>query len=128
MSNSRIFDKNRSVVNYLLLLSFISLCLACGVQKQDIHFAASQGDLGKVKTLLAQGVDVNAKDSNGDTPLRCALLSGQYDLAKYLISQGGTIDYVNTRGGSPRDYIAKNTELSRWVEENIGPDPRDKKK
>lgn len=35
----------------------------------NIWMAASDGDLEAVKTFLAEGGDVNAKDENGYTPL-----------------------------------------------------------
>jgi Ankyrin repeats (3 copies) len=43
------------------------------------------GYIDEVKNLIAQGADVNAKDSNGYTPLHWASINGYLDVAKLLV-------------------------------------------
>lgn len=43
--------------------------------------------------LLARGADVNAEDSDGNTPLCHALLAGKSDCAIILINKGASIQH-----------------------------------
>ncbi|KAI0276990.1 ankyrin repeat protein, partial [Russula aff. rugulosa BPL654] len=56
-----------------------------------LHSAAYSGDLEMVQVLLEFGVDVNAQNSNRDTPLDYASASGQRNdarVARLLIAHG----------------------------------------
>ena len=39
--------------------------------------------------MLSRGLDINSKDSNGDTPLTIAVCSGEKEAVEYLLSRGG---------------------------------------
>lgn len=49
---------------------------------------AGRGDVGLVKELLAQGVEVDAQSSDGDTALRGAATAGRAQMVRYLLSRG----------------------------------------
>ena len=54
----------------LLLTTIAAVVLVgCGGPPKDIREAARQGNIEAVKQYLADGVDVNAKDEDGGTPL-----------------------------------------------------------
>ena len=64
-------------------------------QKNALHYAVSAGSLELVKCLMEAGVDVNAQDANGDTPLESGFSAARtFDLialepvTKYMLSQG----------------------------------------
>jgi len=59
------------------LIAFIScsLLVSCNSFK-PIHDAALKGDINKVKYLVSEGSDVNAKDENELTPLHYAAKQG----------------------------------------------------
>ena len=58
----------------------------------DWEEAIVQGDAAKVNLLLARGVDVNARDSHGQTALMRAALKGDYRLAGILVEHGADLD------------------------------------
>ncbi len=58
----------------------------------DWEEAVVQGDAAKVNLLLARGVDVNARDSHGQTALMRAALKGDYRLAGILVEHGADLD------------------------------------
>lgn len=61
-----------------------------------LHLAAKAGDTEKVRTLIENGADVNAKGSSADyTPLHEAALAGHKAVAELLIANGAS---VNARG------------------------------
>lgn len=67
------------------------------VQKQEtgatsVHDAAKNGDLGRLKQLIAQGVPVNSKDAAGLTPLHFAAYNGRTDVVEWLITKGAEVD------------------------------------
>jgi serine/threonine-protein phosphatase 6 regulatory ankyrin repeat subunit B len=66
----------------LVALAWSNLAF-CG----EIHDAAKQGDLEKVKSLLNANPDlVFSKDSNGDTPLHLAADKGHKDVMELLLA------------------------------------------
>ena len=60
--------------------------------KEDWEAAISRGNLPQVRSLLEQSVDVNAKDSHGQTALMRASLSGQSELVRALGAQGADLN------------------------------------
>ena len=50
--------------------------------------AAGEGNLETVKLLIEKGADVNAKDKNGNTPLKNAFSHGKTDIAEFLRKAG----------------------------------------
>ena len=65
---------------------------------QQLIEAASKGDRTLVKSLLQQGVDVNAAFKDGFTPLMAASTSGHTDIVNYLVSAGAKTDLRDNRG------------------------------
>ena len=58
----------------------------------SIHDAAGQDNIDAVKQHLAAGVDVNAKDNKGQTPLHLAAEFGQKEVAVLLIINGADVN------------------------------------
>ena len=57
----------------------------------DYLLAAQQGDIDKVKTCLALGVDINTCDRQGKTAITLASLYQQYACVQALIDAGADI-------------------------------------
>ena len=74
-----------------------------------LHLAAANGEKDTVaKLLLAHGADVDAKDSQGDTPLHWAALWGRTDVAKLLLARGADANAVENACHTPLDLAAAN--------------------
>lgn len=54
----------------------------------DLHSAVNEGDLAAVRSLIASRVDVNARDSQGRTPLHRAIKLGHDDITLELSHSG----------------------------------------
>ena len=62
-------------------------------EKEQLHFAAEDGDLEKVKSLLAAGYPINAfDDALSRTPLHCAAVKNQIHIVRYLIEAGADVN------------------------------------
>ena len=62
-------------------------------EKEQLHFAASDGDLEKVKELIDNGYDVNAFDADLSlTPLHYAVRGEFIEVSKYLLLNGADIN------------------------------------
>ncbi|TMA33975.1 MAG: hypothetical protein E6J87_08495 [Deltaproteobacteria bacterium] len=57
----------------------------------EIHDAAKANDVEKVKTLLANGVDVKAKDNEGDSPLHVAAKHNAKETVTLLLDKGSDV-------------------------------------
>ena len=67
----------------------------------SLHEAAKDGDLGKVKGLIAEGSDVNVSDENALTPLHLAAYRGHKDIAELLILNGADVNATDKAGINP---------------------------
>jgi uncharacterized protein len=86
-----------------------------------LHFAARQGAVRTVRTLVENGANVNhASPADGVTPLLIATINGQFDIAAYLLEQGADPNLANNAGVTPL-YAALNVE---WAPRMFYPQPR----
>ncbi|GJN14480.1 hypothetical protein PR202_gb01315 [Eleusine coracana subsp. coracana] len=61
--------------------------------------AARRGDVDTLRELLKHGLDVDAEDHDGATPLRAALDEGRADAARFLIMNGASVDKASLDAG-----------------------------
>lgn len=66
------------------------------VKRSALRKAVEEGDLENVRSLIAEGADVNVKYDKSETPLYIAIESGQIEIARLLIEKGAN---VNAKGG-----------------------------
>ena len=57
-------------------------------KEQPIHRAAFDGDLPRIRILLAHGATLEAKDAEGQTPLDIAAFSSQRDAMAFFLEKG----------------------------------------
>ncbi|GJM88664.1 hypothetical protein PR202_ga04753 [Eleusine coracana subsp. coracana] len=58
-----------------------------------------RGDVDTLRELLKHGLDVDAEDHDGATPLRAALAEGHADAAGFLIMNGASVDKPSLDAG-----------------------------
>ena len=75
-------------------------------RQTPLHWAAGGGQLDVVTWLLAQGVDVDAKDRFGSTPLHAAAFFGRTAVAEYLLDRGADVAAADKEGCAPLDLAA----------------------
>jgi ankyrin repeat protein len=67
----------------------------------EIRDAAKSGDLAKVQALIKENPElVNSKDTNGVSPLFCAVFSGHTNIANFLVANKADINAKITIGGN----------------------------
>ena len=62
------------------------------MKQPNIHEAAAEGNIKRVKQHLVEGVDVNAKFKDGWTPLHMAAEGGHREIVDLLIAKGADIN------------------------------------
>ena len=73
----------------------------------EIHHAAYDGDLDKVKALLKDNPDlVFSKDELGLTPLHTAAAGGHKEMVELLLAKKADINARNKNGMTPLHYAA----------------------
>ena len=99
-------------MKHTILTLTIALLLATTAFADPIHDAAKRGDLAGVQAELDKGVDVHAKDGDGNefgtrlqTPLHWAATK---EIAELLIAEGADVMAKDGRGGTPLHQAAWN--------------------
>lgn len=88
-----------------LIVGAVFVLIVIFISAQDIHRAAGEGDLVKVKEFLEKNPELlNAKDVQGSTPLLNAAYSGQKVVVDFLIKKGADLDSLNTYKYTPLHY------------------------
>jgi len=88
------------------------LALGPGLWTDEIHDAAKQGNLDKVRSLVDKDPAlVEAKDKGGQTPLHWAAFSGNLDLVRFLLDKGAAVDAKNGRGLTPLAFAVAQSRI-----------------
>ena len=96
---------NKTIFYFLLIFSFPFNCFAQNETEPALHLAAANGDTAKIRSLCAQGVDINEKNIYGETALMTASRYGYLEIVKILVNNGANVNLTSNLG-SPTLYYA----------------------
>lgn len=86
----------------LMLVGGAFLNINSMTKSQDIFEAAANGDVESIQAFKILGQDINQKntswDSFGETPLHFAVMNGQVEAVKYLITRGANVNAQENSG------------------------------
>jgi ankyrin repeat protein len=88
-----------------------------GGEKMTLHEAAARGDVVEVRRLVAHGVKVDSRDTDGVTALHWAARLGKTEAIKVLVELGADKDAKDKTGGTPLHFVSLNghAEATRCV-------------
>ena len=69
-----------------------------------IHKSVKAGDIGKTRSLLSTGANVNQKTASGKTPLHLAVLARDASMTELLLKNGADVTVKDAAGHAPIDY------------------------
>ncbi|KAG2239843.1 hypothetical protein Bca4012_022936 [Brassica carinata] len=69
-----------------------------------IHEFAREGEVENLLKSIESGIPVNAKDSEGRTPLHWAIDRGHLDIAKLLVDKNADVNAKDNEGQTPLHY------------------------
>lgn len=76
-----------------------------------LHYAIHR-DIADI--LIRRGVDVNAADLGGLTPLHCGAIEGNAEMARFLLEKGAIVDARDTSGNTPLHY-ARSVDIAKML-------------
>lgn len=71
-----------------------------------LHAAARHKQFGLTKTLVMNGAKVNVYNAEGQTPLHCAIQSGDPEIVQYLIDHGAFLNVPEKSQGSTELHLS----------------------
>ena len=79
--------------------------------------AAALGKTNIVQILIANGATVNARDSNGRTPLMWASMQGQIEAVRVLLASGADVKATDAHGKTAADIanIRKHNDIAKLI-------------
>jgi ankyrin repeat protein len=100
--------KNKIYSLSCLILAFLLLVSGCRKKPTEVsyplHEAAKAGDSERVKSLIANGADINSQDENDNTPLYFAAVRGYKTITEVLITNGADVGAKTNRGQTAMDF------------------------
>ena len=103
-------------MKHLLLTTIAAVVLVgCGPSETDraLLDAAENGNIKAVEQAIVDGAEVDAKDSDGWTPLHNAANGGYMEVAKLLIAKGVDVNAKVNDGRTPLDWAKDVENLQR---------------
>lgn len=95
-----------------VLWTVVSAVISLAGCRKSLPEAVRSSDLKTIERLIADGADVNVKNSEGDTPLHVAATFGREDAAEVLIANGASIASKDKFGFKPLHVAARNSFLA----------------
>jgi uncharacterized protein len=104
----------------------LSVWVVAAASDSPVADAAKQGDRETVRTLLKQGVDVNAAQGDGTTALHWAARQGNVELAQMLLYAGANVKATTRLGAYTPLLMAAETGNAAMIETLLkgGADPK----
>jgi hypothetical protein len=96
-----------SITIFLLLTSF-AINDAHAQRQKPLDQAVVEGDIDRVKSEIAAGVDINSKNRMGWTLLHIAINNKHTDIAQLLIDKGADVNIRDNRGRTPVHLAVEN--------------------
>lgn len=79
-------------------------------QEPEIVVAATEGNVARIRELLAQKLDVNKRDSKGRTALLMASIGGEVEIAAMLLDGRARTDFADKLGNTPLNWASSQGE------------------
>ena len=78
------------------VIVILFLSVACEKSREiELFRASASGDTTSVMALIDRGINVNAREAEGETPLMYAATEGHIDVVKILLKRGADIDALS---------------------------------
>jgi len=89
------FNRPFALVTVTCMMSLMLVFFnSCADTSEELPAAILEGNASRVQDLLDKGADVNAKYSDGATPLMSAILSGNTEIVRILLDKGADVNAV----------------------------------
>lgn len=91
----------------MLFLALPIVLMGCARQKDSLLRAAQDGDPSRVRKLLNDGADINAKDQRTLTSLMYATVNNHKDIVQVLLDRGADVNVRNDLGETALTLAAR---------------------
>jgi len=75
-------------------------------KNETLRIASAHGQINRVKLLIENGADVNARNRYGNTPLMLASINGRQEAVRFLIEAGADMNVKDSEGSTSLKYAS----------------------
>ena len=79
-----------------------------------LHSASAGGNVAIIGSMLSRGLEINSKNSDGNTPLMIAALNGNMEAVNYLLDKGADLSLKGKYGRRSEERRVGKECRSRW--------------
>ena len=111
-----IMDENFVMCNYNIFMHIIDNCLDINVwidggYEYLIFLVLYRCNLGKIKYLVDKKINLEVKNSKGNTPIYYVCKTSSFDVIDLILDQDVKLGFKNNKNMTQSDYINKNCDL-----------------
>ena len=103
-------NRNIIPISFCLLITLITAGLTAQNQEDlsmQLHNAVLSGDIEQVKSLISDGVDINANNQLNWTPLHTAVRNNRIEIIEFLLENSANVDAVDARGQTALQFAVE---------------------
>src|ERR1044071_6718822 len=102
-------------MKHLILIGMAGMLVATAAfaaGRSDVADAAMRGDMTAVRTLIAQGAEVNAPQADGSSALHWAVYKGNMAMLEALIAARANVKATTREGATPLYLASVNADAA----------------
>ncbi len=99
----------RRILLFIFVISFYTLLF--GYNANDLFVSAKSGTKSQIEMIIQDGVSIEVRDADGNTPVIASAIAGKDELVIFLLEKGADLQTTNIKGRTALMEASLNSQL-----------------